>query len=60
MQIVSKQSNWTAAAIGSHKRAVMSEVLAMQCMNASAGLLAETPMSRRNDAYTAIFFFRYC
>ncbi len=20
----------------------------------------ETPMSRRNDAYTAIYFYRYC
>jgi hypothetical protein len=46
--------------VGSHEHAVMSEVFAMQCMNAAAGLLAETPMSRRNDAYTAIYFFRYC
>ena len=48
---------------GSHERALMSEVLAMQCsgaMNASAGLLAQNPMSRRNDAYTAIYYFRYC
>jgi len=45
---------------GAHDRALMSEVFAMQCMNASAGLLAENPMSRRNDAYTAIFYFRYC
>ena len=45
--------------IGSHERAVMSEVFAMQC-NASAGLLAQNPMSRRNDAYTAIYYFRYC
>ena len=44
----------------SHERAVMSEVFAMQCMNASAGLLAQNPMSRRNDAYTAIYYFRYC
>lgn len=42
-----------------HRHALMSEVFAMQCMNASAGLLAETPMSRRNDAYTAIYFYRY-
>ncbi len=42
-----------------HARALMSEVFAMQCMNAAAGLLAETPMSRRNDAYTAIYFYRY-
>ncbi len=42
-----------------HKNAVMSEVFAMQCMNASAGLLAQNPMSRRNDAYTAIYFYRY-
>jgi hypothetical protein len=46
--------------VGAHKRAVMSEAFAMQCMNASAGLLAENPMSRRNDAYTAIYYFRYC
>ncbi len=46
--------------VGAHERAVMSEVFAMQCMNAASGLLAETPMSRRNDAYTAIYFFRYC
>ena len=45
---------------GSQERAVMSEVLAMQCMNAAAGLLAQNPMSRRNDAYTAIYYFRYC
>ena len=45
---------------GAHKRAVMSEVFAMQCMNAAAGLLAQNPMSRRNDAYTAIYYFRYC
>ena len=45
---------------GAHERAVMSEVFAMQCMNASAGLLAQNPMSRRNDAYTAIYYFRYC
>ena len=45
---------------GAHDRALMSEVFAMQCMNASAGLLAENPMSRRNDAYSAIFYFRYC
>lgn len=48
---------------GSHKRAVMSEVFAMQCSpraNAAAGLLAQNPMSRRNDAYTAIYYFRYC
>lgn len=40
----------------------MSEVFAMQCcrsMNASAGMLAQNPMSRRNDAYTAIYYFRY-
>ena len=37
----------------------MSEVFAMQCTNVVAGFLAETPMSRRNDAYTAIYFFRY-
>ena len=41
-------------------RAVMSAVFAMQCMNAAAGLLAQNPMSRRNDAYTAIYYFRYC
>ena len=45
---------------GSHERAVMSEVFAMQCINAAAGLLAKNPMSRRNDAYTAIYYFRYC
>lgn len=55
---------------GAHKRALMSEVFAMQCtggadealaaMNAAAGLLAQNPMSRRNDAYTAIYYFRYC
>lgn len=45
---------------GAHKRAIMSEILAMQCMNASAGLLSQNPMSRRNDAYTAIYYFRYC
>ena len=45
---------------GSHECAVMSEVFAMQCMNAAAGLLAQNPMSRRNDAYTAIYYFRYC
>ncbi len=45
---------------GAHERAVMSEVFAMQCMNAAAGLLAQNPMSRRNDAYTAIYYFRYC
>lgn len=44
---------------GSQERAVMSEVLAMQC-NAAAGLLSQNPMSRRNDAYTAIYYFRYC
>ena len=52
----------------SHERALMSEVFAMQCTpadesapcNASAGLLAQNPMSRRNDAYTAIYYFRYC
>ena len=44
---------------GSHERALMSEVFAMQCMNVSAGLLAQNPMSRRNDAYTAIYYFRY-
>jgi hypothetical protein len=41
----------------------MSEVFAMQCSpraNAAAGLLAQNPMSRRNDAYTAIYYFRYC
>ena len=48
------------ACTGAHKRALMSEVFAMQCMNASAGLLAQNPMSRRNDAYTAIYYFRYC
>lgn len=42
-----------------HEHAVMSEVFAMQCMNAAAGLLAQNPMSRRNDAYTAIYFYRY-
>ena len=42
-----------------HERALMSEVFAMQCMNAAAGLLAQNPMSRRNDAYTAIYYFRY-
>ncbi len=42
---------------GAHERAVMSEVFAMQCMNAA---LAQNPMSRRNDAYTAIYYFRYC
>ncbi len=42
-----------------HANAVMSEVFAMQCMNASAGCLATCPMSRRNDAYTAIYFYRY-
>ena len=51
--------------VGSHERALMSEVFAMQCstdapVNASAGLLAQNPMSRRNDAYTAIYYFRYC
>jgi hypothetical protein len=45
---------------GAHERALMSEVFAMQCMNASAGLLAQNPMSRRNDAYTSIYYFRYC
>jgi len=45
---------------GAHQRAIMSEVLAMQCMNAAAGLLAQNSMSRRNDAYTAIYYFRYC
>ena len=53
---------------GAHERALMSEVFAMQCTgataaapcNASAGLLAQNPMSRRNDAYTAIYYFRYC
>lgn len=45
---------------GAHERALMSEVFAMQCMNAAAGLLAQNPMSRRNDAYTAIYYFRYC
>ena len=49
-----------AHATGSHQRALMSEVFAMQCMNASAGCLAQNPMSRRNDAYTAIYYFRYC
>lgn len=42
-----------------HEHALMSEVLAMQCMHAAAGLLATCPMSRRNDAYTAIYFYRY-
>ena len=36
---------------GSQMRAVMSEVFAMQCMNAAAGLLAQNPMSRRNDGF---------
>ena len=45
---------------GAHERALMSEVFAMQCTNAAAGLLAQNPMSRRNDAYTAIYYFRYC
>ncbi|MGN0262375.1 MAG: hypothetical protein ACI4B9_05990 [Eggerthellaceae bacterium] len=26
----------------------------------AAALLREAPMSRRNDAYTAIYFYRYC
>ena len=56
MQLIAEQIGYT----GAHGRALMSEVFAMQCMNASAGLLAENPMSRRNDAYTAIFYFRYC
>jgi len=43
------------------KNAVMSEVFAMQCCGSRfAALLNETPMSRRNDAYTAIYFYRYC
>ena len=47
--------------VGARKRAVMSEVLAMQCSSPCADHLAhETPMSRRNDAYTAIYYFRYC
>lgn len=46
---------------GSRKRAVMSEVLAMQCTPACADLLTrETPMSRRNDSFTAIYYYRYC
>ena len=28
--------------------------------NEVSALLAENPMSRRNDAYTAIYFYRYC
>ena len=44
---------------GSIERAAMSEAFAMQCMSAVAGLLAQNPMSRRNDAYTAIYYFRY-
>lgn len=26
----------------------------------AASLLHATPMSRRNDAYTTIYFYRYC
>lgn len=44
---------------GAAEHAVMSEVFAMQCSHAAAGQLAENPMSRRNDAYTAIYFYRY-
>ena len=47
--------------VGARKRAVMSEVFAMQCSSPCADHLAhETPMSRRNDAYTTIYYFRYC
>ena len=46
--------------IESRAYAVMSEVFAMQCMCAAAGMLAQNPMSRRNDAYTAIYYYRYC
>ena len=29
-------------------------------MNETSALLTENPMSRRNDAYTAIYYYRYC
>jgi len=38
-------------------------IRAMQCNgtgSCAAQLLHATPMSRRNDAYTAIYFYRYC
>lgn len=28
--------------------------------NETSVLLTENPMSRRNDAYTAIYYYRYC
>ena len=43
--------------VGSRKRAIMSEVLAMQC---NGGLAQQPPMSRRNDAFTSIYYYRYC
>ena len=39
-------------------------IRAMQCNNNIAALatacLNATPMSQRNDAYTTIYFYRYC
>ena len=46
--------------VGARKRAVMSEAFAMQCSMSCAGSFAhETPMSRRNDAFTSIYYYRY-
>ena len=45
---------------GSIERAAMSEAFAMQCSMSCAGSFAhETPMSRRNDAFTSIYYYRY-